>query len=70
MRFSSTVCYDSPMAQITQRRYGDESYAYFVLDRRAESLVMFHTLEDAERLVEQIESDQDSGVFHSLQSVH
>ena len=67
MRFSSTVFYDSHLAQITQRRYADGSAAFFVLDRRAVSLVMLHRLEDAERLVEQIESDQDSGVFTALQ---
>lgn len=70
MRYSSTIHYDSPLAQITQRRYPDGSFAYFVLDRRADSLVMFHALADAERLVLQIESDQDSGVFASLQLSH
>lgn len=63
MRYEQVVLHDNAFARIACRTYTDGSQVFFVLDKRAGSMVMFDRLEDAERLVERIETDQDSGTF-------
>lgn len=63
MRYEQVVLRDNAVARIVCRTYFDSSQVFFVLDKRAGSMVMFDCIEDAEWLAERIEIDQDSGIL-------